>query len=99
MPGTRLIVSPRNIDKVWEVIRDGPDGFKYDHLVLSWYPLLSSISFDRFRLSGTPWVIQFPDGNFGPGAPALLGVPVPETPNKVWTMTKREPFSRDLSHF
>jgi hypothetical protein len=46
-----------------------------------------------------PWVIQFPDGNFGPGAPAILGMPDPVTPNKVWTVTKREPFSQELSHF
>jgi hypothetical protein len=98
VPGARLVVSPQNRNKFWEVIPDG-SGFTYDHLVLSWYPLLSSISFDRFRLSGMPWVIQFPDGNFGPGAPAILGMPDPVTPNKVWTVTKREPFSQELSHF
>lgn len=68
VPGARLVVSPQNRNKFWEVIPDG-SGF-------------------TFRLSGMPWVIQFPDGNFGPGAPAILGMPDPVTPNKVWTVTK-----------
>jgi hypothetical protein len=53
MPGTRLIVVPREIAQVWEVITD-EQGYKYDHLVLSRCPLLSSISFDRFKLPNTP---------------------------------------------
>ena len=97
MPGARLIVGDEDIAKTWEVIMDEPD-FKYGHLVLSWYPLLSSISFDRFRLPNTPFVIQFPSNNLRPGAPAELGLMLPQASNQVWTIQRSESFPQYLSY-
>jgi hypothetical protein len=95
IPGLGLIVGDQDVAKVWEVIEDEPD-YKYDHLVLSWYPLLSSISFDRFKLPNKPFMIQFPNNNLQPGSPAQLGLMLPQAPNQVWTMTKGGSFSLEF---
>ena len=96
MPGAPLIVGDESVAKTWQVISDDPD-YKYDHLVQSWYPPLTSVSFDRFRLADASmsFVIQFPSNNVQPGAPAQLGMMLPQASNQDWTLTKpRESFSQ-----
>lgn len=94
IPGTPLIVGDEDVAKTWEVVSDDPD-YKYDHLVQGWWhPHLTSISFDRFKLPGTPLVIQFPSNNLQAGAPAQLGLMLPQASNQVWTLTRRESFSQ-----
>ena len=93
MPGTPLIVGDESVAKPWEVISDDPD-YKYDHLFQSWCLPLTSISFNRFRLPGTPLVIQFASNNLIPGAPAQLGLMLPQAPNQDWTLIEGESFSQ-----
>ncbi|KAN0133490.1 hypothetical protein V8E53_008658 [Lactarius tabidus] len=68
MPGARLIVVPREIAQIWEVITD-EQGYK-------------------FKLLNTPFVIQFPDNNVGPGTPAQVAPILPRADNQVWTLRK-----------
>ena len=94
MPGVPLIVGDESVAKTWNVISDDPD-YKYDYLVQSWYPPLTSISFDRFRLAGTSFVIQFPSNNVQPGSSAELGMMLPQASNQDWNLTRpRESFSQ-----
>jgi hypothetical protein len=96
MPERELIVGDRDVAKEWLITLDKPD-FKCEHPILSWYPYLSSISFDRIRLANSedPFVMEFPKNNLQPGTFARLGInlpilPVPMPTNQTWTFTKRE---------
>jgi hypothetical protein len=58
-------------------------------LFLSLYPVLSSTSFDRVRLRGTHWVIEFDRNNIHPGMQARLAKEkFPEDISQVWVVNK-----------
>jgi hypothetical protein len=66
--------------EVWMTHRYG-SGYKYDHPVLSSYPLMNRTSFDRIKLVDTPFVIEFPENNLDPGTFAQLGR---DRENQIW---------------
>ena len=96
----KLIAVHRDHAKVWVLEREhaAPD-YKYGHYVLILYPLLSSISIDRFGLKGTDFVIEFPEHNLHPGTHAQLGVPFLVAPHQIWVVTLGESYSQELSRF
>jgi hypothetical protein len=88
--GAKLIVGSREDAWAWDIIPENTPEYKYDDTVLSSYPLLSSISFDRIKLLHHAFVIEFPLTNLKPGTYAQLGLDFPTTTNKIWTLTKGE---------
>ena len=84
----------RDHAKVWVLEHDHAD-YKYGHHVLSLYPLL--ISFDRFKLKDTHFLIELPEHNLQPGTHAQLGVPFLAAPNQIWKVTLGESYSQELS--
>jgi hypothetical protein len=97
--GQKLIAVHRPHAKVWVIEREHAPDYKYGHYVLSLCLLLSSISFDRFRLNGSHFVIELPEHNLKPGAHAQLGVPFFAAPNQIWVVTLGESYSQELSCF
>ena len=96
--GRELIAVTRPHAKVW-VIEPFDGDYKYGHYVLSLYPLLSLISFDRFRLKGTQFLIEFPEHNLHAGTHAELGVPFFDARNQIWRVFLGESYSQELSRF
>ena len=98
MSGMPLIVVDDDNAKIWQVIWANEPEYQYDHLVQSWYPPLTSISFDSFIVPGTSLVIQFPSNNLQAGTPAELGKMLPgEGINQVWLVVPRESLSQQSS--
>ena len=99
--GTPLIVVDDDNAKTWQVICANEPEYQYDHLVQSWCPPLTSISFDSFIVPGTsspPLVIQFPRNNLQAGTTAELGQMLPgEGINQVWLVVPRESLSQQSS--
>ncbi|KAF8261326.1 hypothetical protein EI94DRAFT_813470 [Lactarius quietus] len=88
MKGVSLIVVDREFAKVWKIEIRHPPNYGYDHLVLSSHPLLSAISFDSFRLSGTDLVMEFSKDSLQPGTHAKLGLDFLEEINQVWVINE-----------
>ena len=61
------------------------------------YSLLSLISFDRFRLKDTQFLIEFPENDLIPGTHAQLGVSLLEAPNQTWKPIFGESYSQESS--
>ena len=95
----KLIGVDRDRAKAWNIKQTGPLNYLYGHQVLSLYPLLSSISFDRIGLKGYPFVMEFPKDNLHPGTQAQLGVLFLEETNQIWVINERESYSQDLPRF
>ena len=98
MEGVKLIAGPREDARIWDIQPDVPPSNKYDHHILSLYSLLSSISFDRIRLQGSPFMLEFPKNNLDPGTHAQLGLPFLDgSTNQTWVvMINRESYSHEL---
>ena len=97
--GTKLIGVHRAHAEVWKIKQTGPLNYLYGHQVLSLYPLLSSISFDRIGLKEYPFVMEFPKDNLHPGTQAQLGELFLEEANQIWVINERESYSQDLPRF
>ena len=95
--GRQLILVPRPRAQVWVFEVHPAPGHKYGHYVLTLYPLLSLISFDRVRLKGTEFLIEFPEDNLHEGTHAQLGVQFLEAPNQLWKITLGESYFQELS--
>jgi hypothetical protein len=107
-PGTKLVAGDRDMAKVWSITKESlyedEPSFVYEHPILSWYPLLSSIAFDRIRHANpeAPFVVEFPRDNLQPGTPAQLGLTpfvIPMPANQTWIIKKRESCLEDFSCF
>ena len=96
--GRHLILVPRPRAQVW-IIEPHHGDYKYSHSVLNLYPLLSFISFHRFRLKDTQFLIEFPEDNLHEGAHAQLGVQFLAAPNQIWKVILGESHSQELSRF
>ena len=94
--GVKLKAVPHHQAKVW-IIEPYAQHYKCAHYVLSLCSLL--ISFNRFRLKGTQFLIEFPEHNLHAGTHAELGVPFFDARNQIWRVFLGESYSQELSRF
>lgn len=95
LEGVKLIAGPRENARIWDIQPDVPPSNKYCHYILSLF--LSLISFDRIRLQGTPFMMEFPRNNLDPGTHAQLGLPILDgSDNQTWIVIIRESYSHEL---
>jgi hypothetical protein len=104
--GTKLIAVKRKVAPSWIVVpvqldTQGSLYYKYSRSLLSLYPLLSSISFNRLAVPDRRLGIVFPKRDVQPGIKAQLGVLSPGTDDdkQLWAITESESYSQELSRF